>query len=236
MFEILRQTVEWQMWGWNLATLSFLFTLVFTLIDGWGYKKQGETIWEHESAESVSAITFFYAAGLCYSYSVYALFIGSIAVLFNGLVLGYNIIPILHGILKFKDMKKSEKICCMLFSLMIPAMLFLPWKGEMFFLFMSVGLASLAMQPLEMWRNKNAGDVDIRAMTVFVLGVFFWAVYGFFVGQSPEASSAEAGLILQIVNSIAFLLYASVIVLWFFYRKENGYVGKGRRQTRREGG
>ena len=220
MFDILEQTIEWRRWGWNLVTLTFWLTVLFTLIDGWGYRKQGETIWKNRSAESVSAITFFYGACLCWSYAIYAVFVGSIAVLFNGLVLGYCMFPLLRGVIRFKRLRNTEKVCCALSSLMIPAMLFLPWKGGMFFLFMSVALVSLAAQPLEIWRNKNAGDVDIRSMTVFALGVFFWASYGFFVGQSPEASSAEVGLILRIVNSIAFLLYCSIILLWFAYKKE----------------
>ncbi len=219
MFDILKQTIEWRSWGWNPVTLTFLLTILFTLIDGWGYKKQGETIWKNRSAESVSAITFFYEAFLCYSYAIYAVFVGSMAILFNGLILGYSIIPIFHGMFKFKRLRKGEKICCALFSLMIPAMFFLPWKGEMFFVFMLAGLTALVAQPLEIWRNKNAGDVDIRSMIVFTLGVFFWASYGFFVGRSSEAHSAEVGLILGIVNSIAFLLYGSIVLLWFAYRK-----------------
>ncbi|OGI82281.1 MAG: hypothetical protein A2931_02925 [Candidatus Niyogibacteria bacterium RIFCSPLOWO2_01_FULL_45_48] len=33
MFDILQQTIEWKLWGWNLVTLTFLFTVLFTLDD-----------------------------------------------------------------------------------------------------------------------------------------------------------------------------------------------------------
>src|SRR3989344_1042367 len=143
MFDILAQTVEWRSWGWNLTTLTFLFTLFFTLLDGWGYKKQGETIWRNKSAESISVITFIYGASLCYSYAIYSVFIGSIAILFNGLVLGYSMIPLLRGLFKFKKITRKGKILCVGFFCMIPAMFFLPWKDQMFFLFMSGALPSL---------------------------------------------------------------------------------------------
>ena len=210
MFGILEQTIEWKLWGWNLATLTFLFTVLFTLIDGWGYKKQSETIWEKESAESVSVIVFFYSASVCYSYTIYSVFIGSVAVLFNGLVLGYNIFFLVWGILKFKNLTVTEKILCTLFSPMILAMLFLPWKDGMFFIFMMGGMFSLVTQPLEMWRNKSAGAVDIRAMTVFTLGVFFWSAYGFAIEK----------LAIAIPSMIALVLYGLITLLWFKYQKE----------------
>lgn len=210
MFEILENTIEWQKWGWNIATITFLFTIPFTMLDGWGYKKQGETIWKKGSAESISAITFVYSASLCYSYTIYSLYIGSLAILFNGIILGYNIIPIVWGLFKFKKFTRIEKTCMAVFPLMIPAMIFLPWKKTMFFLFMMCALVSLPMQPVEMLKEKSAGAVDIRTMTVFTFGVFFWALYGFAIRDFGIA----------IPNSIACAIFLSVIFLWFKYQKE----------------
>ncbi|MEK7598954.1 MAG: hypothetical protein AAB474_00675 [Patescibacteria group bacterium] len=222
MFEILisflKNTVEWRSWGWNLTTLTFLFTLLFTLIDGWGYKKQGETIWNNQSAESVSVITFVYSASFCCSYAIYSVFIGSIAILFNGMVLGYNMAPVIGGLFKFKRITRKEKIFCAGFVCMVPAMLLLPWKDQMFSIFMAGGLLFSAAQPLEMRRKQSSEDVDIRAMTVFALGTFFWAGYGFAVWAGY--GFAVKKMTLALANSAAFFMYCSIILLWFRYRRE----------------
>jgi len=40
----IEHTIEWQSWGWNAVTVSFLATVAFTVFQSWGLWQQHATI------------------------------------------------------------------------------------------------------------------------------------------------------------------------------------------------
>ncbi len=201
-------TVEWQNWGWNALTISFIATVAFTLFQGWGLWKQDQTIRESRSGESVSVLFFSYFGCVFFSFLCYGFIIKSVAAAFNGL-LGFLHVLVLVSLWRFKGFTPIEKLLAAAFPLAIVAMVTVPWKNALLLLLMGGSLLPMAHQPWEMWRNKSAGAVDIRFIAIFMASTVFWTIYGFAIDN----------WVLEIINPSALTILVITSFFWFKYRR-----------------
>jgi len=205
--DFIQNSVEWNGWGWNSLTISFFATLMFTIIQALGLSKQFYTIYRSASGVSVSApffAYFFYAMVSCFFYGIFS---QSIALVCNG-TLGIFYFLVLFGLWKYKGFTKIEMTLLFLFSLMVVFMIIFPWKDTLFLIFTAGGLVPMANQPIVMWRNKNAGVLDLGFVVVFSASVLFWLIYGL----------AIKNLALMIINPIALIIMFITILLWLKYK------------------
>lgn len=73
MKELLQHTVEYQNWGANIGTFSFLATIFFTLLQGWSLFAQNTTIRRKRSGESLSTTFFIYTGCYFFMFLVYGI-------------------------------------------------------------------------------------------------------------------------------------------------------------------
>ncbi len=201
--------MELEYLGWNMLTLSFLATLFFSLLGGWGLFHQNQKIWKNQSGEAVPSIWYICSLGLFCSSVSYGITIQSIALVFSGVLRGFLHIPILIGLWKFKGFSVFEKRLSFFLFLVVLVMLALPWKGVFFVGCCFATIIPTATQPLEIWRKKSIGVVSLPVIATAFASSFFWVIYGHYVDDLPI-----------FIVSIAFtVILFLTIVLWFWYRK-----------------
>ena len=66
--------------------------------------------------------------------------------------------------------------------------------------------AAFIPQVLKTWRTRSAADVSLFTFFIFATGVFFWLLYGIFMGSIP----------MIIANSIT--LFLACIIIYFKLR------------------
>ena len=200
---------EFENFGWNVLTLGFMGTIVFTVFEAWGLYRQKKKIWSEESGKSVSVIMVAYTAALFTVMFIYGISVKKIAIVFNGGLLALMCVPILRGLWKFKGFSKLEKRMSVVLAAAVAVMPFVPFK-DWFFLTLTFGnVFSLLAQPYEIWKNKDAGAVEIRLWLVFLTSTFFWVVYAFSVND----------WVMKIISPAYGVINVLVIVLWLKYRR-----------------
>ena len=208
--EFVVSTQEYRGWGWNAMTVSFVATLFLTIFfQARGLHDQVRTIWRNRSGDGVDVLTFVVSAAYFAVLIIYGFSIRSVTVLFNGFVLFPLYLPILVGLAKFKGFSALEWATTAVFLAVVMASAVLPWKGLFFLAVSFVVLAALALQPLAMWRTKNAANVSIRFAIGFLVASSFWIVYGLAIRDALIAG----------VSIVAASLYGLIGLLWIRYRK-----------------
>jgi uncharacterized protein with PQ loop repeat len=89
-------------------------------------------------------------------------------------------------------------------------MIVLPYQSVFFFAFAVGGLVSGIMQPIEMWRKKNAQGLNIRLIGSILLGNIVWFTYGL----------AVTDWVLVTINLIALFIFGTTAWLWWKYRRQ----------------
>ncbi len=206
-----KNTVEWQGWGYNALTISFIATAVFTVLEGWGFWMQNRSIWRNKSGESISASLFIYFGCLFITVIAYGYYIKSIAAIFNGM-LGFLHLPILFGLWKYKGFTKLETGALYVFPLMIPAMIFLPWKDLLMISLLLGTIVPLLMQLYEMWRAKSAGVINARFIGILIISTAFWVIYAF----------AIRNWVMEVIYPLTLVILILIFVLRFRYAYPSG--------------
>ncbi len=208
LLEIIVSSKEWQGFGFNSLTISFIGTIFFTLLQAWGLWSQHKTITKNKSGGAVSIGLFSYSTFSTITFFCYGLLTHGFAVIFNGLLLGFLYLIVLLDLVKFKKFTLSEKLITFGSFLFIPSIIFLPWKDAVLTLGMVISMFPLAMQPFEMWRKKSSLSVEIKFFGASALSNIFWFVYGISIGSLP----------LSIMNPISLIILSTTSYLWYKYR------------------
>ncbi len=201
--------MEFQDFGWNVMTVSFLGTVIFSLVRAWGYWLQTRTIWIQRSGLSVPVTNYTYMTIGAAAVAVYGVRIGSWALIINGLLTILFRVPILIGLWKFKGFGRWEKLASLGFMAALAGLILIPVKAEMLLAFSVGGILVAVLQPYEIWRNRDAGAVEIRLLFVGLANSTFWIAYGF----------AIADPVLRLTYPIFFLITLATIILWFRFKK-----------------
>jgi uncharacterized protein with PQ loop repeat len=73
---------------------------------------------------------------------------------------------------------------------------------------MAISLVPMVQQPIEMWRCKRVGSLDIRYVAIFTASAAFSTIYA--VGSGVW--------VLMIINPSVFVILAITALLWVRYR------------------
>lgn len=209
MEEFIKNTIEYQNWGWNAVTVSFIGTIIFTILQMWSSFEQGRTIFRKRSGESVSSSLFIYAGWYCFTFLVYGMVRNSIAMSLNGLLC----IPYafaVYGLYRFKGFNGFEKFLLVACAGMGPVIYLLSGTArEIALTAIVIGLLiPLAIQVREMYRTKSPGAMDPRFVTVLILSCIFWFIYGLYTET----------LVLEVFNPLAAVLLGITLLLYFRYK------------------
>lgn len=209
LLEILHGSVEYKEWGWNSTTVGSVGVFIFIFVEGWGLWKQSGTIWLEKSGTSVSFRWFTFIGAYFGATIPYGIYHESIAMTASAVVTTVLHIPIIVGLMKYKDLDISEIIQSVLYLLMIPVII-LTEEKEFFYTLFSFGtIYALATQPLELYKTKDPGAVDIRLIAVYVVSTLFWIVFAFSI-KSPA---------LMIVCPCSLIILLTTGVMWRYYKK-----------------
>jgi len=204
--EFIKHTIEYQNWGLNMVTFSFLGTAFFSLLQGWSLLKQNGTIRRKKSGKSLSVTLFIYSGCYFFSFFVYGVLNQSMGMMVNGL-LGIPYIPIILALHEYKGFTKTNWITLVIFSLMIPLVYIL--QGSVRDMFVLCGLFGLGFpligQIREMYKEKSAGAVEPRFIIVFMLASVFWFIYGVVIENWIFIVFNPASIV--ILGIILFLYY-----------------------------
>jgi len=201
----MKEFVEVQNWGFNPLIISSLITMIFTLLQGYGFVKQGQKIWKNKSVKSLSTPFFFLFFFYFIAFLFYGLSKNSLSMVFNGLLF-ITCIPIVVGIIKFKRLSFVEVISLFSTALVVPVMILTKYKDIFLFILLVISLILLLSQLLTMIKEKSRGSVEIKFIIVFLITAIFWFVYSSFLNNWP----------LQVFNFLASIVYVLII---YFYRK-----------------
>lgn len=155
---------------------------------------------------------FIYFGCLFITVIAYGYYIKSIAAIFNGM-LGFMHLPILFGLWKYKGFTKLETGALCVFPLMIPAMIFLPWKDLLMISLLFGTIIPLAMQLYEMWRAKSAGVINARFIGILIISTAFWVIYAF----------AIENWVMEVIYPLTLVILILIFVLRFHYAYPSWY-------------
>lgn len=200
-------TLEYQSWGMNAATIGFIGTVIFTLVEGGFTWRQVSGMWRAKSAEAIAPIMFIYASGSFVSAFIYGVSVGSLALMMNGLLVMTQL-PIVYGIAKFGTLQFRHWLMLACIVVLLAIMAATDVKAE-FFLFGSIGtIASILSQPMEMYRLKKVGVLQVGLVWAYTVATTFWLVYSFAVRDVP----------LMILTPCYLAGFAWIILLYYRYR------------------
>jgi uncharacterized protein with PQ loop repeat len=210
-FDWVSGSVEAQKWSEVVVRVSFFATVIATMFTMWATYSQARKIRENRSGESVSVLMFSYLSWMFVAYGYFGYWAHSVAIVFNSLcAIPYFLV--LWNLWKYKGFTRAELLWSLAFPLQFVAVVVLPWKVTLTTTILSVSLAFMAMQPIEMYRTKSAGFVSMKYALVFLASLVFWTIFAYKTRQLP----------LLIVNPAAFIIIGATIWLWFKYQKSPG--------------
>ena len=201
--------MEIDLFGWNAVTVSFLGTILFMFIRAWGYWHQVRKIWTRRSGLSVPVTNYTYMTIAAAAVCIYGWRISSLALMINGLVTILFRVPVVVGLWRFKGFGRWEKILSAGFLAALVVLVALPMPPQILMVFTAGGIFVALLQPYEIWRNRDAGAVEIRLLIVGLGNSLFWLVYSFAIGDP----------VLRLLNPALTLIAAMNIALWFRYRR-----------------
>ena len=210
MNEIILGSVEYRMWGLNAPTVSACATFVLTIAIGWTIWLQARKIWSEKKGQSMSVPWFIYFLFFNFTFFLYGVETNSLAKSFNGGVHSLMHVPVVTGLWKYKGFGRAEWTLLAITPLMIPAMLFIPWKGAVFAILFILALMSAATQPLELYRTKKPGTLEPRLVGGFATSGIFWTIFAI--------STNDRGMMFSM--PVAVLVHGTTLVLWLKYRRQ----------------
>jgi uncharacterized protein with PQ loop repeat len=153
---------------------------------------------------------FAYIANLYFAFGYYGWTRMSIAMIFNGAI-GFFYIGVLVTLKRYEKFSAREVLFMKVLPIMIVLTIVLPWilQEHMITAILFGSLFWMANQPYQIWKNKDAGSVDIKYIGVFLTSVMFWTVFAFKTHTVP----------LMLVNPFVFVIMGTTVLLWLKHKK-----------------
>jgi len=205
--DLIKGTVEWREWGWNIPTIGAVGALCFSSLQGVGLWKQGARIWRDQAAPTVSVPLFTYSMWYFFAFIVYGIQGASITVTLAG-TLGFLHIRIIRGVARFEGLKSRERTFLWIAPLMVPIMFSAPEWGireELLMVYLFGVLGFLIPQAYRAWKSPAPKDLDPSFMTMFLLAGAFWFIYAF----------ALDSWALQIFNPLVVIIWSFMLTMWW---------------------
>lgn len=108
-----------------------------------------------------------------------------------------------------KKVSSKDKVLLTFLALMPICLLLLPWKGVIFLICSSGAVFAAATQPWEIYRERDAGDVDVKFVSVYTASTVFWVIYSFVIQDGP----------MQILTTSNLVVFVMTLLFWFYYKE-----------------
>ncbi|MBI3956561.1 MAG: hypothetical protein HY340_01075 [Candidatus Kerfeldbacteria bacterium] len=199
--------MDFAWWGWNLRTVSFSGTFVFTALQGWGLVKQSDAIWNGRSGASVSNPWFIFNTALFTTFFLYGLTRLDLPIIANGGALAVLHIPILLGLARFKGITRPQRQFGFGLGIVVAAAGIVRLLGVVYLIGCFVAIAFYALQAAEIVKNKSRGVISIKLLGSYLASTVFWTVYAYMSND----------WVLKIVAPMFLSVLVVMIVLWLRY-------------------
>lgn len=197
--------IEYQNWGWNAITVSFIGTVIFGIIEGWGIWQQRKTIIMKNSSQSIPMMANAYFCVFFICFFIYGIQMHSIAMIINGL-LAIPFIAMHTVAIKTSDSTKSEK-WHISFLALIPLIVFSPYSQKLFAVMLVVASLIGTQTLIKILYEKDSGSVEPKFLWALILCISFWEVYAWHI--------KDTGLF--IANSYSLVMLLVTIYVWNIY-------------------
>lgn len=201
--------LEIRNFGWNSLTYCFIVTTTFTIIGTIFLVCQIKDIWKKKTSKAVSFVWYTSRSLIFLSYLFYGIQGNSLALIIQSSFRFPLTLIVLLGIWKFKKIKTVDKILSLVLFIIFTTLYFIPNKVFVLSVFAIIGIISALSQPLEIWRLKSCGVVNVNVIHVYNMSVIFWTIYGLIVNDWPL-------VVISFLNSV---VYTITILLWYKYKK-----------------
>lgn len=195
--------------GINILTLSFMATMIFTILQAIAFWKQNRKIVKTKSGQSVSFTFYSFFGFSALSIVIYGLTNQSLALSINGL-LGIISLVIAINLLRFKKITSKEKAIGFISMLAVPIMILSPNRDVVF---LSLGLIiglTLVTQIVEIWKNKSSGSYHPTQIFVSITSCSFWLIYSIIMKIWA----------MEITNSLFLFLWFILLFSYLKFRKK----------------
>ena len=199
--------------GFNLLTFSTLILATLSIAKIWYITKQGRKIWKEKSGKSVSLTWIFFIIFLHLAGGVFGIKENSLAFslgTFGALFYLY----IFLGLLKYKEIKKRDKILFFIAPVILVLMIFSKYHELIFLLASVFSLGTIATQPLEMGEEEDNGVLEIRM--VYAQGIMIIALFIY--------SFSFNNLVLEIISILTIPLL--VYIIYTYTKNKRGLVAQ----------
>ncbi len=182
MIEFLKNTVEYQNFGWNVITLGALGTVVFTGLQTWGFAKQNRAIWDNRSGESISVLVVGFLIAYSCAFFIYGIEMKKIAILLGNMII-IPLIPTFIALCKYKNIKQYEWVLLAASFFAIPAMIWFPKDSVLSALFI-VAYIFFLQQGYEVWKN-GPGVLELRFIWATLISGACWLLFAWKTDHWP---------------------------------------------------
>lgn len=203
---LIEQTLEYQNWGFNRLSAGVIGVLVFSVFKLWGLYRQGNKLRDECKSKEGNALSVHwlgYMTGFILSSFVYGIHKGSFIMILMAPISIFFGVRILCYIYYIYGFTRNELRGLALYSLILPAIILLPWIEHTFLVFSIGTVFALSTQPLKMLKEKRSGNIEIRMLITSLMLSVFWGTYGFAIDS----------LAMMVLNPCAVVLTATTIVL-----------------------
>lgn len=194
--------------GLNMLSVSFVATMIFTLLQATAFLKQNRRILKTKSGKSVSFSFYSYFGFSALAITIYGLTNQSLALSINGL-LGIISLIISFNLIRFKKITRKEKILGIISLFALPLMIFSPNRDVIFLgLGLIIGI-TIGMQIIEIWKNKSSGAYHPTQIFVSIISCSFWLIYSIIMKIWA----------MQTTNTLFLTLFFILLFSYFKFKK-----------------
>jgi len=210
-YNILNDFIEIKNFGNNIMTVSFVLTIILSIIQSYGISKQGKRISKHKSARAISV--FFFAAQSIYSlgYVVYGISKNSLALIINGLLFIFFfriVFQILALSFKKHNYFNTENIMTSLLLVLAPLLLLITNKDIMLLILFIISTISSVPQIYSLYKLKDYSDIEPKFLVSILVSSAIWLIYGITINGHA-----------LILSSIPTIISIIVFLAVYYYRK-----------------
>lgn len=207
LFEIINNTVEFQNFGFNAITISFIATLAITILQIIAAIKQNKRIRINRSGENWTLTLFAYLSFYFLSFIFYGISRNSLALFLSGIP-GFFYIPILVNIWIYKENSKFDRISSILLFFTVPFIAISQYKGMAILFVFGLGATSMLIQTYKMIKEKDYKDVEPMFLVSFFVSSLFWFIY----------STAINDRVVQISSGLSLIFLVLLLSLYYQWK------------------
>jgi len=200
--------IEFENFGWNVISISFTATIFFSILAFYGLLDQVYKIYKNKSVKAISSIWIICGPALFGAITIYGYSIDSLAITISGIARGPLHIPIIVGIFLYRGLSKIDLAFIVFVIVILTLMWFSDHKDIYFIVITSGALIPTAIQPIKMWKEKNAGVVSLKMISIFTASTCFWIIYCTAIKDWP----------VLVFSSISLILFVLIIVFGIKYQ------------------